>query len=97
MFLACTLRGSVVDAGGLPLRGKLVRVRLSPRTDGSLSPTVLSPIDVWTDRTGEWAVNLLQGAGFRIEIPALFLDAVGTIPSENHARLETVALTPTPK
>lgn len=93
----CTLSG-LVYANGAVVENAMVRITISGPNVGLGTPVGDGhhrgqARTVYTDSNGAWSMSLPQGVYFRVEIPGVFLDAVGTVPSSSTSDLINVSLT----
>lgn len=99
----CTISGTLYTAAGAALEGRLVRIRVLPYSvltdvlldyppDDTTPTTSTDPQEVETGASGTWSIVAPQGAVVRVEIPAAYIDHVGTVPAETTATLDDLGL-----
>lgn len=99
----CTISGTLYTAAGAALEGRLVRIRVLPSDSmeeallgyppsDAIVTTTTDPQEVESGASGSWSIAVPQGAVIRVEIPAMQVDHVGTVPSESTATLDDLGL-----
>lgn len=99
----CTISGTLYTAAGAALEGRLVRFRVLPSDSAEQalygyppSDAVMTastdPQEVESNSSGLWSITVPQGAVVRVEIPALRIDHVGSVPAASTATLDDLAL-----
>jgi len=90
----CTVMGTVCNLDGTPNSDVQVRATIeSTEVDqgGQLTSSVgvtSAPIVAFTDDSGFFAIDLLQGARVRLQIPSINLRKIILVPTESSAQFE---------
>ena len=100
---SCTVSGTLYTAAGAALEGRLVRFRILPNDSAeeallgyppsdAVMTTSTDPQEVESGSSGAWSIAVPQGAVIRVEIPALQIDHIGTVPAASTATLDDLGL-----
>lgn len=89
----CNLYGTVVDVSKNSVHNALVRVSILPNnflSTAAKEGVATGALDVRTDASGEFGIDLLQGLVVRLEIPAIGYDKKITIPASASVNFATL-------